>query len=178
MVKSLRAHYRAIARVVKPHGKRGEVVTVPVHGLPPLLREGMAVALVPPALKESRWHEVVSVSGSGGTGELVALSGSRDLGTAEGLAGKVILARVEDLPAGYELHDVDALIGHEVSDASLGPLGTIEEVMVGVANDVWVVRGRHGEVLVPVVDEFVSEVPAEGPIVVRVPDGTVSDEGA
>ena len=153
-------------------------MTVPVHGLPPLLPEGMTVALVPPVLKGSRWHEVVSVSGSGGTGELVALSGSTDLGAAEELAGKVILARVEDLPASYELHDVDALIGREVSDASLGPLGTIDEVMVGVANDVWVIRGRFGEVLVPVVDEFVSEVPPAGPIVVRVPDGTVSDEEA
>ena len=73
---------------------------------------------------------------------------------------------------------LDALIGREVSDASLGPLGTIYEVMVGVANDVWVIRGRFGEVLVPVVDEFVSEVPPAGPIVVRVPDGTVSDEEA
>lgn len=46
--------YRVIARVVKAHGKKGEVVTVPVHGLPSLMHEGLSVCVVPPRLKGPR----------------------------------------------------------------------------------------------------------------------------
>ena len=50
--------------------------------------------------------------------------------------------------------------------------------MTGAANDVWVIEGPFGEVLVPVVDEFVLACDDHGPIRVRVPDGTVPGGGA
>lgn len=161
--------------MVKTHGKRGEVVTVPVHGLPPLLHVGMTVALVPPALKESRWHEVIDVSTTD-AGQLVALSGSKDISSAEDLVGKTVLADVSDLPEGYEMHDIDALIGLAVYDEVHGDLGTISDVMVGSAQDVWVVEGPYGEVLIPAVEEFVLGRDEDGTIVVRVPDGIVPDD--
>ena len=43
--------------------------------------------------------------------------------------------------------------------------------MRGPANDVWVVRGARGEILLPVIDDVVSAVPESGPIPVRVPAG-------
>ena len=153
-------------------------MTVPVHGLPPLLHEGMEVALVPPLLKRDRWHTVHSASAEGGAGQLVALSGCRSIGAAQELVGSTILARVDDLPADYLLHDVESLLGREVEDETHGTLGTIIEVMTGAANDVWVIEGPFGEVLVPVVDEFVLACDDHGPIRVRVPDGTVPGGGA
>ena len=74
------------------------------------------------------------------------------------------------------LHDAEALLDREVVDNSLGYLGTISEVMVGPANDVWVIGGPFGEVLVPVVDEVVVEVPDAGPIIVSVPAGLVDGD--
>lgn len=158
----------------KTHGKRGEVVTVPVHGLPPLLRAGMRVALLPPPLVGSRWHTVEAVHSRTATGSLVSLSGVGGIAEARELLGAVVLADVRELPEGYELHDADALLGREVSDEVHGVLGTIDEVMVGAANDVWVISGPHGELLVPVVDEVVPELPATGAIRVRVPAGTIA----
>jgi ribosomal 30S subunit maturation factor RimM len=67
-------------------------------------------------------------------------------------------------------------VGRQVYDKALGLLGTIQEVMQGAANDVWVVSGEHGEVRVPVVDEFVGTVPAYGPISVALPRGLASWE--
>ena len=55
----MRTRYRAIARVEKTHGRRGEVVTSSVHGLPAYVREGMTLAVVPPALKGPRMLRVV-----------------------------------------------------------------------------------------------------------------------
>ena len=161
--------------MVKPHGNRGEVVTVPVHGLPPLLCAGMTVAAVPPALKASRWHTVRDATSDGGTGQLVALTGARTIGEAEELVGKTLLARVSELPKDYELSDVDALLGRQVCDRRLGLLGTIVEVLRGPANDVWVVdEGAYGELLLPVIPDVVEGVPANGSIVVDVPAGIVA----
>ena len=154
----------------KTHGKRGEVVTVPVHGLPPMLREGLEVAPVPPALKGPRTLRVLEAD-LGRSGQLVALEGVSGIGEAERLVGRVLLARVDDLPEGFEARDVDALLGRDVVDEKSGLLGQITEVMVGPANDVWVVEGPFGEVLLPVVESVVVEVSAEGPVRVRVPDG-------
>ncbi len=140
-----------------------------------MLREGMRVAVVPPLLKGDRWHTVGSVSADGGPGQMVALSGVRDIAAADELVGKTLLADVADLPEGYALHDADALLGREVVDERYGALGTIDEILVGVANDVWVIQGPYGEVLVPVVDEVVSPPDGEGPIRVSVPAGTIDD---
>ena len=167
----MRERYRTIARVAKAHGRRGEVVTVSVHDLPSLVREGLEVAVVPPELAGSRWHVVTSCGSDDRGGQLVALSGVGDIASAEALVGKYLLARVDDLPADLALHDPRALLGRAVIDERLGALGEIAEVMRGPANDVWVVRGAAGETLLPVVDEVVDEVPEEGPVTVRVPAG-------
>ena len=151
-------------------------MTVPVHGLPPLLREGMEVAIVPPPLKESRWHTVRSVQ-SAAHGQLVALSDVDDIGGAEALIAKTLLADVSDLPDDYLMHDIDAIIGRDVTDEVHGPLGSITEVLSGTAQDVWVVQGPYGEVLMPAIDEFVVDLPQSGAIVVRVPEGTIASEG-
>lgn len=162
---------RAIARVEKTHGKRGEVVTVPVHGLPPLMRPGIQVALVPPRLKGPRWREVTAASDPSQTdGQLVSLAGIAGLGQASELVGRTVLAREEDLPADLVLHDAEALVGRQVSDLATGQVGTIAEVMRGPAQDVWVIEGLpQGEVMVPVVPAFVDAMPADGPIPVRLP---------
>ncbi len=167
--------YRAIARVTKTHGKRGEVVAVPADGLPFLLQEGMRVAVVPPELKGDRFHTVESVEDGRG-GQLVSLSGVGDIGTAEALVGKTVLVAREDLPEDFEIRDVASLIGREVVDDAFGDLGSIEEVMLGNANDAWSVVGPFGEVLIPVVDAFVEveSAAAEGPIRTHLPAGYIS----
>ncbi|HJA28564.1 MAG TPA: 16S rRNA processing protein RimM [Candidatus Olsenella pullicola] len=167
----MRSHYRIIARVEKTHGRRGEVVTVPVHGLPSLVRPGLEVALVPPALRGSRWRTVTSVSSDNRVGSLVSLSGVAALGEAEDLVGTYLLARVDDLPEDLPLHDRERLVGRVVRDVESGRAGTIEEVMTGPANDVWVIRDADSEVLVPVIDEVVSSVPESGEISISIPRG-------
>ena len=157
--------------MVKAHGTKGEVVAVPAGGLPPVLTEGLRVAVVPPALKGSRWHTVREVESSA-AGQLVSLSGIGDIGAAREVAGKYLLAAEADLPEDIAMHDMEFIIGLEVEDERLGLLGTIEEVMVGPANDVWVVRGERGETLVPVVDDIVLGLEGEdGPVITNVPTG-------
>lgn len=145
-------------------------MTVPVHGLPSLVHEGLEVAVVPPSASGSRWHVVSSCSSGGRSGDLVALSGVTSLGEAEDLVGRYLLASAADLPADLALHDRERLVGREVVDER-GTRGAIAEVLTGPANDVWVVRGAAGEVLLPVIPEVVDNVPDEGAVSVRVPRG-------
>lgn len=165
--------YRSIARIQKTHGRKGEVVAVPAHGLPPLLHANLEVFLVPPSLKGPRCHVVRGCVGTGDA-QLVSFGGVDSLDAASKLVGRTVLARVSDLPADALLHDVDAWLGRTVRDASHGELGRIEEVLRGPAQDVWVVRGALGEVLIPVVEEFVRELPENGSLVVKLPRGLVA----
>ena len=162
--------YRRIARVQKAHGRSGEVVTVPVHGLPLLVRVGLEVAVVPPPLRGPRWHVVTACTSDDRAGALVALSGVGSISEAERLVGSYLLARVDDLPEDLALLDAERLVGREVS-CDDGARATIAEVMRGPANDVWVLRGERGELLLPVIPATVPSVPDEGPIEVSVPAG-------
>ena len=135
----------------------------------------MQVALVPPALKGPRWYTVQTCTGDGDS-RLVGFEGVSDLEASSKLVGRSVLARVEDLPTDLYLHDALSVMGREVCDAVRGSLGLVEEVMQGQANDVWVVRGTQGEVLVPAVEQIVLEVPEEGAIRVDLPLGLVPGE--
>ena len=146
----MRSQYKNIARVVKPHGRKGEVLAQPLRGLPSVLTPGMRVALTPPALKRDRFCTVVSVTDTG-DGDLVSFEGIDDLTAA----------------------DTD-LMGREVVDERFGSLGTIVEIMSTPANDVWVVEGdRYGEVLIPVIEQVVLDLPDQGTISVHVMDGLI-----
>ena len=150
-----------------------------MDGLPALLREGLTVWPVPPRLKGPRSHVVKRVSGDG-QGQLVALSGVSDLAGADDLKGKTLLALVSDLPQDLALHDARALVGRTVVDAHAGELGELTDVLYGPAQDVYVIEGRFGEVLVPAVDAFVRSVTGDGPILVEIPPsmiGPSADEG-
>jgi 16S rRNA processing protein RimM len=160
-----------IARVVRPHGTKGEVLVAPLRGLPLLLEVGLHVHLTPPALRRERISTVKSVSPCP-EGARVLFSCACNLDDAEALSGCYVLAATSDI----ELRPMDAaydnLLGRDVIDERHGALGTIVEVMETPANDVWVISGTaFGEVLIPVIDDVVSSIPGQGPIPVRIMDG-------
>lgn len=165
--------FRNIARVVRPHGTKGEVIVAELRGLPFYLHKGMEVALTPPALDRDRFCLVEEIKNCGGE-MLVSFSCAHSLHDAESISGTTVLARTEDLDASRLDASVDELIGRAVMDARFGSLGVIEEVMLTPANDVWAVDGaRYGEVLIPVIEQVIESVPAEGPIFVRLMDGLI-----
>lgn len=166
------ASYRNIARVVRPHGSKGEVLVAALRGLPFLVGEGMRVALTPPALKRERFSTVTVVRGMSDCTAIVGFSCSRSLDEAESLTGCFLLARADDLDLGPLTASVDELIGRTVVDDRFGDLGCIKEVLETPANDVWTLDGSpRGEVLIPVVPDVLDAIPASGDIPVHVMDG-------
>lgn len=167
--------YRNIARVVRPHGSKGEVLVAPLRGLPFLLYKGLSCALTPPALERDRFCSITKVT-EGGSEMLVSFSGIENLDAAESIAGCYVLVRSDDIDLDPLTAPVDNLIGRTVLDERFGELGAIAEVICTPANNVWsITGGSYGEVLVPVIPSVVSAIPEEGPIPIHVMDGIVPD---
>ena len=172
----MRKRYRALAQVVKTHGKRGEVVAIPVHGLSSVITSGMRVVPVPPSLTGPREYEVGFVASDQERGCLISLEGVTSIKDAEALVGKTLLVCESDLPEDFELHDRASLLAREVVDKHFGSLGTITDVLVLPAHDVWVVTGSKGEILIPVVDAFIRDVSAGKAICVEIPSSLIEQE--
>jgi 16S rRNA processing protein RimM len=142
-----------IGRVAKTHGLVGEVSVITTVDLPVSRLCGLEVWFVPPPAG-ARTSRIVSVR-PGPKGPLVTLEGIGDIESAASLRGRSILARAADLPEVEEEFDP---VGLRVADAARGDIGEIVDVIVTGANDVWVVEGPFGEVLVPVIEDVVRDV--------------------
>lgn len=163
-----------IAVIAKAHGRRGQLVAEAAEGFPPMLAAGMAVAVLPPSLQASRYHTVKYASIARETqGQLIVLSGVHDLEHACSLVGHSVLVASDDVPSKAKRKGISFLAGRTVRDRRIGLLGEIKEVMVGAAQDIWVVRGPLGEVYVPAAQGVVVELPEEGEILIDLPDGIV-----
>lgn len=146
-------------------------MTVPVHSLPSLIAEGMTVVPVPPALKGQRKFLVISVESDDREGSLVTFEDVTTISDAEELVGKTLLVEEDCLPENFGLVNTSLLVGREVRDTEHGSLGEIAEVLVGPTQNVWVIEGSYGQIMMPAVDEFIHEAPVEGPITVSIPQG-------
>jgi len=92
----------------------------------------------------------------------VSFDGVHSVDQAAAFVGCNILARSEDLPEGWEEVPDSDYVGFSVVDTERGALGVIHETILTGANDVWVVDGTFGEVLIPVIDDVVLEIDEQG----------------
>lgn len=171
--------FAPIARVVKTHGLKGELAVEPTPDFafaPPI---GLEVWFVPPppGVRSGRLQSVRR----GPRGPLLKISGIDDIGLAGAFVGTQIMARSADLPAEM-LEPVEVAedgLGLSVTDVERGLLGEVVEVIVTGANDVWVIDGPHGEVLLPVIDDVVLSVDWDAATaMVQLLPGLLAEEGA
>lgn len=164
--------YELVARVGKARGLEGEVTATTAGDLPFCVYEGLRVHVVPPTLYGVRELTVTLVEDGPGSTYRLRFEEVSSIGAAEQLAGRYLLADADDLDlSDTRLHEM----GRRVIDERHGDLGEIVEVIETAANDVWVVRGPLGEVLVPVIDDVIVAYPDDTtqPIRIAVMDGLV-----
>jgi 16S rRNA processing protein RimM len=143
-----------IARVLGARGLRGElkcrIVTEFTERFRPRIRVFLGSA--------EREHRVLAANVAP-PHVFLKLSGVRDRTTAESLRGLEVLVAVEDavpLPEGrFYWHEV---IGLEVVDGSGNLIGTVRDIIETGANDVYLVDGAFGEVLVPNIEQVVRSI--------------------
>ena len=165
-----------LGRVVGIHGLKGDL-KVRVHSADPTaLRAAVRVFLsrpggepAPHRVEQAVWHKAHL---------LLRLEGCRRAEDAQALVGYEVLLPAEELP---ELADDEfywrELQGMTVIDRQRGELGTLQEIFNTAAHDIYVVQGRFGEILIPVVDEFILEVDVEQRrMLVELPEGLIGAE--
>jgi 16S rRNA processing protein RimM len=148
----------AVGRVLGAHGVRGDLKVEPLAPAKQLAR-GRAVRLAgrEATIERARGH---------GRGLLLKLSGIDDRETAAALRDEYLQvpeASLDALPEGeyYRFQ----LIGLRVVSAEGRDLGRIQEVLATPENDVYVVQGPAGEVLVPAIEDIVQAVDLESGVV-------------
>jgi len=107
---------------------------------------------------------------------LVRLSSTADRNAAEQLRGLyLLLPEPEAMALGEHENFAHDLIGLRVETTAGEPLGAIVEIVFTPANDVYVVRGEPGEVLLPATREVVRSVDlAARTMVVELPEGLLA----
>jgi 16S rRNA processing protein RimM len=163
---------------MRTHGLKGEVSVAPAAGASLSLLVGVDVWFVPPSAVR---HARVAGVRPGPRGQIVSFEGVADIDAAKGLTGARILARPADLPAEWHTEDAEEdadFVGFVVTDTSHGLLGTVVETIITGANDVWVVHGPFGEVLIPVIDQVVESSDEDArTITVTLLEGLLPDAG-
>ena len=154
----------SVGRVRAPHGIRGEVKVESLTDFPERFAPGSRLWLRgrPATIEASRWQSRTL---------FLKLEGVDDRETAESLRGADLQAPAPTaLEEGrYYQHEI---IGLEVRDKHGAELGRVAEIISTGSNDVYVVRGRRGELLLPAIEDVVVAVDlARGQIVVELMEG-------
>jgi 16S rRNA processing protein RimM len=143
--------YVAVGRVLGASGVRGDLKIEPLAP-PSVLRAGRPVSI------DGRNYQIERAGHSGRFLRLkLATVDTRE--DAQGLRGAYLQAREGDLdplPEGENYRF--QLIGVTVRSPDGRELGRVVDVQSAPENDTYVVKGPHGEVLVPAVDDVVHDV--------------------
>ena len=159
---------------VGTHGLRGDLkVKTLTQGSLSLL-EATKVVLRRPARGDEATFEIARAATHKGM-ILLRLKGLENIDLVGEWVGAEVFMALEELPEpGEDEHYWYELVGLTVVDQKLGEIGTLEEIFTTAAHDIFVVAGSHGEVLIPVVDEFILGLDEEdGFVHVDLPEGLV-----
>lgn len=162
-----------VARLVRAKTLQGGLVVQSTSGLPFLLHEGMEVVFVPPLLMEPKSALIESISQQDESSALVVFKGVCSKSDAEQLVGRYCLVRRAELD--NESPQSLSCEGFEVWDAVRGQLGRVVRIETMPTQDLLVVEGPSGEILIPAVDAFIAEVnPENARINVSIPEGLLT----
>ena len=159
-------------KVTKAHGLGGEVTVLVLSEVEERFEPGSVLHL------EGGRELTVAATRPDRGRLLVMFDGVADRTAAEQLHGRYLFVREDeapDLPEGsFWPHQ---LVGCEVVTDAGRALGEIREVVLGVANDIWVTGPPSDEVLIPALNDVVVSVDVPGRrVVVRDIPGLTSPE--
>ncbi|WP_020675373.1 ribosome maturation factor RimM [Geopsychrobacter electrodiphilus] len=160
-------------QIIGTHGLRGDLKVRPLSGDPgPLLQAEEFVLRLPGGQlqkvtpQRQALHKGIV---------LLRLSGFESLTDVEGLKGCRILLDKTLFPVlendEFYWHQIQ---GSLVVDRQLGDIGRLASMFTTAAHDTWVVEGSAGEIMIPVVAEFVVSIDTEKKVIqVDLPEGLV-----
>ena len=158
---------------MRPHGVRGELRAAVLTDHP----ESLASVKILYVGEGQRPHKVLGVRRHQDAA-LIRLEGYEDRTAAEVLRGSLLYVAVEDaVPLDEDEYYEFQIEGLAVVTDEGEPLGEVAEVFTAPgANDVFVVHGPLGELLIPAIEDVVVELnPDAGRVVVHLLPGLLPD---
>jgi 16S rRNA processing protein RimM len=176
--KSKQPPFLLLGQVLRPHGVRGELRLEVMTDYPERIVPGGMVYLGtdPDDTRSAEEYEVASVRRHLQY-LIIRLAGIEDRNEAETLRDRYVMVALDQaVPLEEDEFYLFQAIGLEVSTEEHEALGRVSEVIETGANDVYVVRGPRGEILIPAIDECIVEIDiAAGTMTVRLMDGLLGD---
>ena len=167
----------AVGRILGAHGRDGEIRVKPTSDVPSRFDVGNSLwASRDSAVTESRTYQIAMSRSAGrkGNDEMILwFKGFRDRGQAQRLTGLWLCVPQSEVPTAEEGEYFHyQLIGLKVRTVEGEELGEVAEILETGSNDVYVVTGLEGEILVPALSRVVREIDiVSGLMVVDLPEG-------
>jgi 16S rRNA processing protein RimM len=170
---SIEAKLIQVGKITRAHGTRGELKVLPGEGSSGAWRDSRDVFLGAERREASRFR-VKEIRG-GGKFAILALDCVDSLEAAEELKGQYVFVPRDQLPevepGSFYAGDLEGLT---VVTAQGQVLGVLETIFDNGAHEIYVVRDKANEILLPVVDGVVVEVDLDaGRMVVEPPPGLI-----
>lgn len=157
--------YLVVARIVSPQGRKGEVKAEVVTDFPERFASTAAVYVG----DEHARYELEGYRLQEGA-VILKLKGIDNIGEAERLRGALVEvpeSEAVELPRGhYFWHQI---VGLRVVTTHGEELGTVGEILQTGSNDVYVVNGAHGEILIPAIQDAVKSIDLDRSVMIVEP---------
>ncbi len=162
--------YIAIGSIAGAHGIRGEVKVVSLTDFPERFKPGQRVYV---GTETEATQTKIVAARPHQTMWLVKLASVPDRNAAELLRDQYLfLPEGEAMPLAEDENYVHDLIGIVVVTETGESIGVLKDVLFTAANDVYVIAGPEGEVLIPALRTVVLEVDLDKRrMVVQLPEG-------
>jgi 16S rRNA processing protein RimM len=144
----------------RPHGVRGELRLRPLTAFPDRIQDLKSIYVGRDQQDDTslRLYDVTRARRDRGEW-LISLAGIEDRDAADRFRGSYVLVTLEDaVPLAEDEIYLFQVIGLSVYTEEGLALGRVAEVIETGANDVYVVRGPLGEVLIPAIDQVVLKI--------------------
>ncbi|USG67746.1 ribosome maturation factor RimM [Brevibacillus ruminantium] len=159
--------YYNVGKLVNTQGLRGEVRVISTTDFPDeRFEKGKELYLFHPTLAQPLLLKVATRRQQKDF-EILSFEGYSSINDVEKYKGGELKISEDEL---LELEEdefyIHQLVGCEVVTDTGEELGKIVDVLQPGANDVWVVKGKRGEILLPYIDDCIKEVDIAGKRVV------------
>ena len=167
---SAEPRFIAIGRITRPHGLRGELAVEVLTDFPERF-DTIEVVYLGDSQQADAWQVVATRWNKDRI--LLSLQGCEDRTSAERFRGMLVQIPIEEamsLPEDeYYPHE---LVGLDVVTVDGEELGRISEVIFTNANEVYVVVGSRGQILLPAIADVIDHVDLDtGQVSVRLMEG-------
>jgi len=161
--------YVTIGQILAPWGIKGKLKVEVVTDFPQRFAPSSKIYInqQPMTIDATEWHKGKAI---------IKLSTIDSIEDAQRLRGQPIEihhSQLQPLPQGQYYHF--QLIGLEVQTTQGELLGNITEILTAESNDIYVVNGARGEILIPAIEDVVKSIDLnKGRIVIEPIEGLLS----